>query len=357
MKQYFLKASGIAALALMLHSSCFSQDTPPPPPPPAIITAPGEVHDDADNNYEEIIIKKKNDKDSKVTVEVKDGKVFINGKPIEEFSDDNITVRKRMSHGEDGDAFAFISPDVRVSPFRGSYNYDGNFGDDNFMKIYGGNSAFLGVSSEVMDGKGARIMSITEGSAAEKAGLRKSDVITKINDIKVNDPEDLTEAIHKFKADDKVTVTYIRDGKEQKATATLGKGKSLNFSKSYNLSMPGMEKMKELSDMDRSFAPRAYSYSWNNGKPRLGIKAQDTEDGKGVKVLDVDDESPADKAGVKEGDIITQFDGKPVNSAEILANLARENKDKFSYKINLSRDGKAQEVEVKIPKKLKTANL
>jgi serine protease Do len=94
-----------------------------------------------------------------------------------------------------------------------------------------------------------------------------------------------------------------------------------------------------------------------NGRPRLGIKAQDTEDGKGVKVLGVDDESAADKAGIKEDDIITEFDGKKVNNAEELANAAREAKDKPSVKITFNRDGKTQTVEVKTPKKLRTANL
>jgi serine protease Do len=100
------------------------------------------------------------------------------------------------------------------------------------------------------------------------------------------------------------------------------------------------------------------AFSWDSRRqPRLGIKAQDTEDGKGVKVLDVDEESAAEKAGIKEGDVITKFDGKEVNSAADLAEGARAGKDKPSFKINLLRDGKPQEVEVKIPKKLKTANL
>jgi len=211
------------------------------------------------------------------------------------------------------------------------------------------------VSSESTDGKGAKITGVTEGSAAEKAALRKGDIITKINDAIITNPEELTAAIHKFKPEEKVTVTYMREGKEQKVTAALGKNKMLDLERTYNFSMPRLEKLKELSDLDGMKGP--YTYSWSNDKPRLGIKAQDTEDGKGVKVLDVDDESPADKAGIKEGDIITQFDGKAVNSADTLAKIAREDKDKASYKINLNRDGKSQEVEVKIPKKLKTADL
>jgi serine protease Do len=351
MKQYLLKASGVAMLALMLNSKTIAQDTPPPPPPGAAVV-PDEAPAKKMKGDEEIIIRKKNDKDIKITVEVKDGKVFINGKPADEFNDDNVSIQKIIT--DDNDAFALISPDMNmhISPFRGGMSFNS---DDNFMRK--ANTAFLGVTTGDADGGGAEITGITQGSGAEKAGLKKGDVITKINDIKINDQEDVTETIHKFKPEDKVTVTYKRDGKEQKVTATLGKNKTLTFSKSYNFSMPDMEKMKELSNMDRIYAPDTYSYSYRNGRQKLGIKAQDTEDGKGVKVLDVDDESPAEKAGVKEGDIITQFDGKPVNSAETLANLARENKDKYSYKLNVTRDGKSQEVEVKIPKKLKTADL
>ena len=94
-----------------------------------------------------------------------------------------------------------------------------------------------------------------------------------------------------------------------------------------------------------------------NGRPRLGIRAQDTEDGKGVKVLSVDEGSAADKAGIKQGDIITEFEGKSINSADELASAARSTKDQSAMKLKLQRDGRSQTVEVKIPKRLKTTNL
>ena len=146
-----------------------------------------------------------------------------------------------------------------------------------------------------------------------------------------------------------MVITYKRDGKEQKVNVTLGKSKGMSLgSYNYNFKMPKM-------DMITPETP--YAFSMNNGKPRIGIKAQDTEDGKGVKVLDIDDESPADKAGIKEGDIITQFDDKDVNSTETLVNLARNSKTKPSVKVKINRDGKTSEVEIKTPKKLKTTNL
>ena len=60
---------------------------------------------------------------------------------------------------------------------------------------------------------------------------------------------------------------------------------------------------------------------------------------KGVKVLDVDEGSAADKSGIKEDDVITEFDGKAVNSADELAEASREAKDKSSLKIKLNRGG------------------
>ena len=84
---------------------------------------------------------------------------------------------------------------------------------------------------------------------------------------------------------------------------------------------------------------------------------QDTDDGKGVKVIDIDDEGNAKKAGVKENDVIIAVNDKEVNSADEVAKIVRENKDKPSVMLKIKRDGKTQNIEVKMPRKLKTADL
>jgi serine protease Do len=99
------------------------------------------------------------------------------------------------------------------------------------------------------------------------------------------------------------------------------------------------------------------TYSFGSSRTRLGIRAQDTEDGKGAKVLKVDDESPADKAGIREDDIITEFEGKDVRNADDLVEAARLVKDQSSMSVKIQRDGRSQTVEIKVPKKLKTTNL
>ncbi|WP_431217822.1 PDZ domain-containing protein [Puia sp. P3] len=63
--------------------------------------------------------------------------------------------------------------------------------------------------------------------------------------------------------------------------------------------------------------------------------------------MDVDDESAAAKAGVKEGDVITRFDGKEVNSTSALVESAQAAKSKTSVHVNLLRNGKAMEMDIK----------
>lgn len=325
MKQYVASFAAIAAALFLLVQPVAAQDK-------------DKDNDKSKlNDNEEIIIKKKTDKDTKVTIEIKDGDVKVNGKPIDEFDDDNIVIRK----GRAG-AYTLLRPH---SPFTTSGAL--NFSDDG--RMFNSTIAFLGVVSEKAE-KGIKVEEITKGSAAEKAGLKTGDIITKIDDDAINTPEELTSVIRKHKPEDKVTITYERDGKTDKVTATLGKRSTMSF----HYEMPAMPAMPDMN------------FNWNDDnnhvflaapKPRLGIKAQDTEDGKGVKVLDVDEESAAEKAGIKEDDIITEFDGKKVNSADELAAAAREAKTKPSVKVTFNRSGKPQTVEIKTPRKLKTANL
>jgi serine protease Do len=67
------------------------------------------------------------------------------------------------------------------------------------------------------------------------------------------------------------------------------------------------------------------NWSYSSGAPKLGLSVQDTDDGKGVKVIEVDEESNAAKAGLKENDIITNFNDREVNSADEVARLVTEN--------------------------------
>lgn len=299
---------------------------------------------------EQIIITRKGNKDDKVVVELNGDKVIVNGKELKDNDDEgDVTVHRRKIK----DVWAFGGDEIP-----GSWNNQpGGFKMYNLNE----NKAMLGVTTDEVE-NGVKIQSVSKQSAAEKSGLKEGDIITKVDDKKIETPDDLSDVIQDHKPGDKVTVTFIRDKKEQKVTAELGKWKGVS-SYSYsdgsnNFHIEGLEGLKDqLRAMPRPNPNYNYNWNWSGNGPKLGISVQDTEDGKGVNVLNVDDEGNGAKAGIKEDDVITEVDGKAVNSADQIAKVVRESKDKTSVKVKLLRKGKPLTLDVKMPKKLKTTDL
>jgi len=302
-----------------------------------------ELKDTAINNPNDTLLKKgqriiikkdsRNGNQETITVTVNGDKVLINGKPVDQINDKDIRIFK----GEPGDfELSGPGPDVngliRFSPHKSP------------IKSFS-NRALFGVMTEKTE-KGARITEVTKESAAEKAGLKKEDIITKVNDTKITGPEDLRETIGKFKPEEKIKITYLRNAKESIATATLSKPKTESLvinGEPFNFSFP-----------DQNFD---FSNSFISHKPRLGLQISDIEEGTGVKVTGVDEESPAKKAGLKEEDIIKEINGSSIKDVDDLRNRIKDLKEGDIYKVKYERGGKTNTVDIKIPKKLKTANL
>ena len=81
------------------------------------------------------------------------------------------------------------------------------------------------------------------------------------------------------------------------------------------------------------------------GGSRLGVGLDDTEgDLRGAKVRSVEEGSPAEKAGLKEGDVIVRFDGEAVRSASHLVRLVGETPAGRSVAIDVSRGGATQKL-------------
>lgn len=363
MKKYLLKISGLAAMALLLHISGFAQDD-----------NSQDNDNDKPKNYDEIIIRPKGDKSAKVTVEIRNGEILVDGKPLSEFDDSSLSIRKqhvrvyRNNHSyitEPSDDAFKISPEIiagdvgrnitALAPY-GSRDGVWSYGNGDFSAPF--NRAFLGVTGgKSENGQGCRVMQVSKGSAAEKIGLRPGDVITKVDETTITDPQSLISTIREYHPGDKISLTYSRDGKEQKVSVQLGKMKDVG-SYNFQFNMPDMPNMPDMKNLElpQGNWPREFKEYFGNSL-KFGIRAQDAEDGKGVKVLDVDDESAAAKAGIKEGDIITRFDGKEINSVATLTEAAQAAKEKVSVKVTIIRDGQPKELEVKVPKRLHTADL
>ncbi|MGW5362079.1 S1C family serine protease [Actinopolymorpha pittospori] len=69
---------------------------------------------------------------------------------------------------------------------------------------------------------GAALQGVNANGAADKAGLRQGDVITKVDDRQVTDADGLIAAVRSYRPGAKVTLTYVRDGQTHTAKATLG---------------------------------------------------------------------------------------------------------------------------------------
>ncbi|TFC83558.1 S1C family serine protease [Cryobacterium sp. TMT3-29-2] len=69
---------------------------------------------------------------------------------------------------------------------------------------------------------GALISEVSPGGAAEKAGLRKGDIVTNLNDLPITDANDLTAQVRALAAGDTADLTYVRDGKSVTVSVTVG---------------------------------------------------------------------------------------------------------------------------------------
>jgi len=323
---------------------------------------------------QEIIIRNKGGKYLNLKVEINGDNIIVNGKPLSEFKNDEVTINIRkitIRDGGDGAMSFNFSPDAM------------GFGNE-FMKEWKEGKEiikpFLGVTTEKVT-EGAKIMEISKESAAEKAGLKKDDIITKVGDDKVADGENLSEIISSKKPKDVVKVTYLRNGKEGTVKATLGErkikapiafayGQPRGNMRSFTLprisgtpngDLMNEDRLRELGSMapGRNFDVNPFMQLENSfpRQKKLGLKIQDTEEGGNVKVIDVEEGSAAEKAGLKKDDIITEIGGVKIENTDDAREQLFPSEAKTAYTIKAKRDSKEVSFEVKFPKKLKTANL
>src|SRR5277367_6813320 len=94
MKKFIYKAALMGVLSLAFSQLMMAQPAVPPPPPASPAIVPDAVISE-DGVQTEIVIRQKGDKDAKLTLEIKNGDFFINGKPLEKFDDQNVIIEKR----------------------------------------------------------------------------------------------------------------------------------------------------------------------------------------------------------------------------------------------------------------------
>ncbi len=313
---------------------------------PMVFALKTQAQTNDNSQTERIIITKKNGAIDKMSIVVDGDKITINGKPASENKDVDIAIMKNS----DNDMWMGM-PGIKGNPLSipfddGDIDTDGNFSYNSRR----GNKAILGVLTQ-LDKDGARIKEVTDNSGADSAGLKEGDIITKVNETKIANPGDLSEAIGKYKPNDKVTITFMRDGKISTATATLhgNNGRVFAWKDLDNIKGFSMPKMPKLEDI------QVYGYPSN--KIKLGAQVQDMDDNSGVKILDTENDGAVAKAGLQSNDVISKINDTKISSVDDLRNMLRKIKEGDTIQLTYLRNNNSKTVSIKFPKELKTMNL
>ena len=159
--------------------------------------------------------------------------------------------------------------------------------------------------------EGALISDVNAGSPAERAGLRKGDVITKVDDHAVSDSRALRLMIGEMSPGKTIQLAAVRDGIERRYSVTLGEQPS-DKGNSYSVS-PGEASSGALDGvLLEALTPESTR--------QLGL----TRDVKGVAVRRVDPDCAAAKAGLESGDVILEVNRHAVTNTEDVTRYIRD---------------------------------
>jgi S1-C subfamily serine protease len=185
--------------------------------------------------------------------------------------------------------------------------------------------ASLGIAVEPSasepDQPGVAVMQVFPGGAAAKAGVKPGDLITKADDQKVESLNTLLTFLNAHKPGDKVTLHVKRDGKEKNVSVTLETRTALT----------------EKAEAPERREKAAF----------LGVQAS-PESQNGALVADVLPKSPADKAGLQKGDLITRIDEQGINSPRDLIQAVRKAGVGKEVTVTAKRADKAMELKARL---------
>ena len=228
--------------------------------------------------------------------------------------------------------------------------------DQNFSFFIEG-GGFLGVYAENISRenmaryhmgqvRGVGVTQVIKDSPAEKAGLRKDDVILRLDGENITSVRKLNRIVAEMSPDQSVRVTVSRGGAEQEITATIGKRDNTNFAGDLFSANPRLWKesiQPKVFKWERQFPSSDFfdkngqlTFAFGNSR-RIGVSTMQLTKqladyfgittGKGVLVTSVTEDGPAAKAGVRAGDVITAIDGEEVDSSGDISRVINSKKE------------------------------
>ena len=182
---------------------------------------------------------------------------------------------------------------------------------------------FLGVSIQpvneslakglgLKDTHGALVSNVIENAPAEKAGVKRGDVIVSVNEKKIETPRQLSMTAADLKPGSVAKLGIIRDGKKRDFKIQVGKlpGSKEEVAKA---AKPALQ--KQLGIEGQNLTPEL--------KKQIGAKAK-----KGVVITNILPDSPAALAGLRRGDVIVEANRKAVADTEQLREALKKGENK-----------------------------
>jgi len=163
---------------------------------------------------------------------------------------------------------------------------------------------------------------------ADKAGLVGGDIITSFDGNAVTGESQMMDLLRQTPVGKTVEVIYLRDGITKKTLLTTG-------------SEAGVDQLKELYD-SRPEGRGKFGFNSN----RTSVISNPETKTFGVRIDWLESNGPADLFGIKEGDIITDFDKIPIRTSEELASRVRRAKPKSVVEVGVLRDGETLKIPV-----------
>ncbi len=220
---------------------------------------------------------------------------------------------------------------------------------------------------DLKEERGVLITRVTPDGPADRGGLMRRDFIVRINDHAVDDSEDLTGWLERSRPGQSVSIVVVRDGERRTLNLRLGERPS-------GREAPEATRPPEGDDEDREIpVPDVDGESFHLRMPddgrmliqrmssrgRLGVRVEDlnedlgqyfgARDGKGVLILEVTKDTPAQRVGLKAGDVIVQVEGQPVASTDELIRALRDNEG--ATRVTVIRDGQRRTFEPVLEKR------
>ncbi len=203
------------------------------------------------------------------------------------------------------------------------------------------------------DFEGALVAGVNEDGPADRAGVKKGDVIVGVDRKTIADVEELVRVVGKRKPGEEVSILVLRDGTKKKLVAVLGeRPRKLREEIEFDLS-----DLDELSwDKDKrvfKFSPDGGALKLTVKKGRLGVQVVDVsgelgeyfDTDEGALVIAVMEDSGAEEAGVKPGDVIIEADGKPVEDSEDLTRLLQNTEKGDRVELLIVRKGQKMKLD------------